>query len=665
MKSLILPMLSLLVASPSVSNIAPLSAPITHPVELIVLNSEDYMLLDENGDEVLLREFEEYCKATDGVDVHVRYSNFSTNEELLSKMEGGTSSPDLVCVSDYVIQKLMNKRMAYPFANGEAERRALYGERYDGWEDDNYDLYCSPYLKNAFHNITASVGGEIHSLDEYARGYMWGTLGITYNPALATYAERGLTVEDVHVQMADWNSLWSGKFDQTFQIKDSMRDTYAVGLMHVFDRYLTTLRGWYLKGVDNAGKLYGDEEYNRDTSTIFNNINHIDDFNALVAKIDPNQSAYTVDSIVDQVRYALDELKAASFGMEVDSGKTDIADGKKSGICISWSGDAITSMDIADTSGKADLYYCVPRTGGNIWFDAWALTTEDPVKQEYANKLMDFLSDPSVASRNMDYIGYTSFIAGDDILTLIREWYDPRSWSMYAYDSAIEDGILSSWVVYDYTNDPEGEPVYLDGSGEKEVTITNEDGEEETLTLDMGTLDMTGSDYSQAVVDGQPMSWDDFWPENNPDDNDWMKVDLSYFFEGSLSDYEDEDMIFYTSEMEEVVGHNLSGQEQTVYVGRQFLAQYPCYDLSYKSETDEHFSFYQISSLAVMEDYGDNNDFVVKMWEAVKSGGVLSVTILVILIIELVLVVSLALYFIIRKKITKDLRKKRRAERLA
>jgi hypothetical protein len=37
------------------------------------------------------------------------------------------------------------------------------------------------------------------------------------------------------VQMSDWNALWSGNYNQTFQVKDSMRDTYSIGLMHVYD----------------------------------------------------------------------------------------------------------------------------------------------------------------------------------------------------------------------------------------------------------------------------------------------------------------------------------------------------------------------------------------------------------------------------------------------
>ncbi|MCR4562677.1 MAG: extracellular solute-binding protein [Bacilli bacterium] len=664
MNSIVLAFLGAIIASSAspiaVNSAAKLSrkgAAITGPVNLVVKNSQDYILADDNDDDrVLIDEFIAYVKETDGVDINVSYSTFATNEVIMSGLENGSENCDLVCVSDYAVQKLMSKRFAYPFANGEAERKALYGERYDGW-NDNYTEYSSPFLKQRLHNIEAKIGEETHRMDEYARGYMWGTLGITYN-ANFSFPNKDLTPDDVMVQMCDWNALWSDSYRQTFQIKDSMRDTYAIGLMHVFDFEFKTIRSWYLAGKDNEGASYDEEAYNRDTTIIFNNINHLDSFNALYKKIHHTEETFTLDMIINRIQSAIIELKEHSFGMEVDSGKTDITDGKKSGIDTAWSGDAILSID--GSVGDVDIYFSLPRTGGNIWFDAWALTTSDPIKQEYANKFIDFLSDPTIAARNMEWIGYTSFIAGDNILSLVREWYDPRTWAMYPTD---EDDCL----IYDYTTDDEGEPLVYDGTGEREVTITDEEGEEVTLTVDMGETDMRGSTYSKAVVDGEEMSWDEYWPDNyDPEEEEaWMKVDLSYFFEGSLVEFSDEDMVFYTSEMKEVTGKNLKGEEETVLVGKSFYAQYPTYDLSYKSSSDENFLMYQIPSLAVMEDYGDNNEYVVAMWEVVKSTGTLSSPVIIILIVEVVVALLIVGVLYIGKKRSKDLRKKRREARSA
>jgi hypothetical protein len=83
-------------------------------------------------------------------------------------------------VSDYIIQKLMALNMVVPFKSG-AERTALYGGDATGW-DDNYSLYASQYLQNELKGIKATINGQEGNLGDYARGYMWGTLGITYNP---------------------------------------------------------------------------------------------------------------------------------------------------------------------------------------------------------------------------------------------------------------------------------------------------------------------------------------------------------------------------------------------------------------------------------------------------------------------------------------------------
>ena len=65
-----------------------------------------------------------------------------------------------------------------------------------------------------------------------------------------------------------------------------------------------------------------------------------------------------------------------------------------------------------------------------------------------------------------------------------------------------------------------------------------------------------------------------------------------------------------------------------------------------------------------VEDYGNNNEYVLKMWESVKSGSV-PVTIVVILVIEGILLATILAYFLTKNGIAKSLRKKRRQERKA
>ena len=362
-----------------------------------------------------------------------------------------------------------------------------------------------------------------------------------------------------------------------------MRDTFSIGLMRSFDRAFEFLLKLY-----REGKI-AQEKYTDAVNIIFNCINHVDSFNALMAELNtyldpsetPFETDYTIDSISAVTQRDLEVLRGNSYGLETDSGKTDIQTGTRSGICLAWSGDAIYSMDTAEEETGIELYYSVPSTGGNIWFDGWVIP-KNAENVEYANKFIDFLSDPEIAALNMDYIGYTPFIAGDDIVEKAKEWYDEKTWAI-----------------------------------------------EEDPTL------------AETVTD-----WDAYAEEEG-----WMRVDLSYFFEGSLS--EGEDAIFYTTEIQPVTGKNLKGEDETVYVGRQFLAQYPTIGLPDNLDI--------IPGLAVMEDYGNNNEYVLRMWENVKASGVLEPWIIVLFCLEIVLAIGIASYFIVRKQLSLHERKKRRA----
>lgn len=620
----------------------------TGKISLVINNSSDYIADGSDGSMDIVSAFEKYCFENDGVAVDVSYSTFSAMEDELSALQQGTKHVDLACVSDYIIQKLMTLNLVVPFASGN-DRATLYGEHSQGWED-YYAEYASQFLQNQLASIHATINGKDGTLGEYARGYMWGTLGLTYNPNFAAYQVRGLSEGDVMVQMNDWNALWSGNYNQTFQFKDSMRDTYSIGLMHVFDGYFKTLLSWFEAGKDNGGAAYDESAYNADVSTIFNNLNHLDEFNALVQKIAPGDPTYTLQEIIDQVQSALATLKETSFGLEVDSGKTDIVSGDKSGIDTAWSGDAITSMNGGDARKEpVTLYYSIPKSGGNIWFDAWVLIKSDSLEQEYAQKFIDFISKPDIASANMDYIGYTSFIAGGDILGLVREWYDPRTSAMYALD---EDG----YILYDYSTSEDGEAIFLDGTGVHDLTYKNSDGEEVTLKdFDFGSVDMRGSNYEAPTIAGVAAAdWSSYAKEN-----DWKEVDLSYFFKGSLdSSFVSSDMLFYTNELVEATGKNLQGVEETVLVGRQFLAQYPTEDATQKGTV-----LCQIPGLAVMEDYKNNNSLILFMWENVKSGGTIQPWIIVLLSVEVLAALSLTLYLFFKSHAAKILRRRRRAER--
>lgn len=550
-------------------------------INLRVLNWEDYIGeyelevdLDGDGEYELypdvISAFEAYERNVLGKNVKVIYDTFDTNETMLSSLKTGKSTYDLICPSDYTIQKMMSQGMLEPF---------------DEDATPNYDEYASHYLQEQMNYIKADDGeGNLTPISEYSRGYMWGTLGILYNPAKVS-KDRGVSEDQVKFDMADWNSLWSPTYHGEMSIKDSMRDTYSVGIMKLFDSEIR-------QAIEDSG--YYDENLDLkegvDVDEIINNIT-TDELFLTMDEIFNRCDRETVNEVED----VLLSLKENVFGFEVDSGKDDIIKGLI-GMNLAWSGDAVYSMDRGENEADETIYYSVPKTGGNIWFDGWVMPKSDSLHKQEAQEFVDFLSRPDISTANMDTIGYTSFIAGNDVLDLIRLWYDPRSYAMYAY--ADETALGGSWEDSDFAYDDDGNIVYQNGTG------LDEDG-----YIDYGACDMTGSTYEMAVVDGTPMTWEQYQDEILG--YRWDVVDLTYMFEGTIDDDEEiydfdstspdnNPYLFYTDELEYI-----EIDEETVTAGRQFYAQYP--------------PSYLIPKLAAMKDYGDNNRFVLTMWENVKG----------------------------------------------
>jgi len=567
------------------------------------------------------------------VEVKVIYDCYDTNETMLSSLKTGKTSYDIICASDYTLQKMVNQKMC---------------QRINMDNVPNYVDYCSDFLLDKMDSITTTVDGEPVDMGEYSVGYMWGTLGILYNP-LKVAKDKSITFEDeegnihydvdsVKLDMDSWGSLWNPKYKNEMSVKDSMRDTYSVGVMEHFDAQIR-------EKLANSGCF--DEE-----------------LNLIDGKFDEAMAGYNVEltsifnacdeATVKEIEATLLSLKENVFGFEVDSGKDDIVKGLV-GMNLAWSGDAVYSMDRGDNESGQTIYYSVPKTGGNIWFDGWVMMAGlDELHVELAEDFLNFLCDPEVASENMSSIGYTSFIAGDVIHELIRDWFDPRSYAMYIYDE--EDW----WEDSDFRYDENDEKVYQTG-----FDLENDDIED--FDPANGILDMTGSTYERPVIGGVEHTWDEYYDLYNEkvaainallgeedqleEVEPWGVRDLTYMFEGKLEyegiegDYGDtpdtNPYLFYTDELEEI-----EDEEGVVHIaGRQFYAQYP----------DQNM----IPKLAVMSDYGANNVYVLAMWQNVKSNSLPLWGVITLILLFLAAGAVITIYFLDRGKYRK-LRKQRK-----
>ena len=310
------------------------------------------------GENSMISDFEDWYYETYGQKVTVEYSTYGTNEDLYNQLTLG-SEFDLVCPSEYMILKLMNEDMLQPYSD----------EFYDEENENNYYIKgLSPYIKNVFQNLEND--GE--SLYQYGAGYMWGTMGIVYNPDK-------VDEKDLH----HWSLLTNEKYKKQITMKDGVRDSYIVGLC-----------------ILNEDTLMS-EEFKK-SSDYRKNIEQM--LNA------------TDENTVNQVEDILTAMKENAYSLETDSGKADMVSGKVVAN-MQWSGDAVYSMDQAD---EDDYYleFFVPEEGSNLWFDGWAMLKsgigENKKKQQAAEAFVNFISRPDNVIRNMYYIGYTSVISGGD-----------------------------------------------------------------------------------------------------------------------------------------------------------------------------------------------------------------------------------------------------------
>ena len=323
------------------------------------------------GDNSMVDDFTEWFNSTHDYKVKVEYSTFGTNEDLYNRLSLGDVY-DLVCPSEYMLMKLIAEGNCVDYTdafwNTENERN-YYANNVSGYIDGRDD--------SVFSTISFKDGeGRYVNLHKKAACYMWGTLGLVYNPE---------KIDDIS-DVATWSMLKNEKYSRQVTIKDNVRDAYFATL-----------------GIINSEKL-------------------------LAGVTDSERSG--IMNATDSLTIALAEdtlksIKENVYSFETDSGKADMITGKVIAN-EQWSGDAVYIMDSADED-DFELWYSIPDECTNIWFDGW-LKLKNGVgwtkeRHEAAEAFVNFLSRPDNAVRNMNYIGYTSSIAGDVVFDYMDRNY--------------------------------------------------------------------------------------------------------------------------------------------------------------------------------------------------------------------------------------------------
>ena len=167
---------------------------------LKVYNWSDYIA------EGVLDDFKAWYKEQTGENVEVIYMTFDVNEAMLSKIEKGHEDYDVVCPSDYIIERMLNKGLLLPI-----DTKLL------GSTTNYIEANRSPFIEKMFRSINPEIDANLYSV-----AYMWGTTGILYNTQYVTKEEA-----------STWDVIRNPKFAGKILIKDAPRDVYAPVLIYL------------------------------------------------------------------------------------------------------------------------------------------------------------------------------------------------------------------------------------------------------------------------------------------------------------------------------------------------------------------------------------------------------------------------------------------------
>lgn len=153
--------------------------------KVVVYNWGEYL------DPEILTMFEEET----GIDVV--YEEFETNEILYPKISSGAIAYDVICPSDYMIQRMIKN---------------------DLLAEINFDNI--PNIKNIGKEYM-DQSRQFDPENKYSVPYCWGTVGILYNKTM------------VDEPVTSWSILWDEKYKDNILMQDSVRDTFGVTLKYL------------------------------------------------------------------------------------------------------------------------------------------------------------------------------------------------------------------------------------------------------------------------------------------------------------------------------------------------------------------------------------------------------------------------------------------------
>lgn len=172
---------------------------------LKVYNWADYIDMDN-----VLNKFPAWYEQQTGEKVDIIYQTFDINESMLTEIEIGHEDYDVICPSEYIIERMLRRGLLQPINKD-------FGSLPD------YTKLVAPFVERMFQQMVSPEDQDKVLASDYTVGYMWGTTGFLYNPAF---------VEEADIRSL--GGLLNPKFKDRIFMKDAFRDVYSVAVLYVY-----------------------------------------------------------------------------------------------------------------------------------------------------------------------------------------------------------------------------------------------------------------------------------------------------------------------------------------------------------------------------------------------------------------------------------------------
>ena len=165
---------------------------------LYVYNWGEYISDGSEGSYDSNAAFEQWYYETYGERVKVNYSTYSSNESLYAKLSSGSVSYDVICPSDYMIERMIAEEMLLPldYTNIPNAKTNLRSEFFGS--DAKFDTYDT---------------GNVYSVP-----YFYGMIGILYNTSMISENEENI---------GSWALMWDEDYAGNILQFNNSRDAFG------------------------------------------------------------------------------------------------------------------------------------------------------------------------------------------------------------------------------------------------------------------------------------------------------------------------------------------------------------------------------------------------------------------------------------------------------